>query len=459
MVAVAGCGRTMAIPDGVASGTDSTGGPTSTSTDPSPPRPPTPPTGTSPTGECGDGCPPEHVCVDGVCEPEPCVQDPDCCGDPCCLVSEDDGAIAFHCRPEPECGTDADCPDGAYCVDANVCSYLPELAACAGFNRTEPLFTIDHVALVGLDVNRDAAHDLAAARVDDSVDIRIGQELNPISSFVVGAPIRDLVAGDFDGNGTDDLAMATSTSMVQVLLGNGGGGFRASSTLFLPLPADDLAVADFNLDGTDDLVAAFEEAGTMNVFLLAAGSVSDAWTGFGEGPVYAVAAGDVEGGPQPDLLFTGELGGPGIWVSGPTGLSELEVWSDGIIPGRRLIQAPDLGGDGTVDPVTIHEVNGWTLVALFVEGAAYPATFGLPGRFGSDAEILDANGDGGDDLVVGGDDGLAVLFGETRQSAFRCVAVRPGGPAPRVAGTDVDGDGSEDVVHTAPGRLNIVFAN
>src|SRR4051812_26989929 len=74
----------------------------------------------------------------------------------------------------------------------------------------------------------------------------------PATNFFVGdQPIR-VVAGDFNGDGKQDLAtvLSSNTASVNMLLGDGKGGFSAAPGSPFPVGFDarNLAAADFNGD-------------------------------------------------------------------------------------------------------------------------------------------------------------------------------------------------------------------
>ena len=88
-----------------------------------------------------------------------------------------------------------------------------------------------------------------------------GVGLNPIG----------LIAGDFNGDGTLDLAVANSgTTTVSILLGNGGGTFTAQPALTTGSVPYSLTAGDFNNDGKLDLAVtnfANGAASTVSIFL------------------------------------------------------------------------------------------------------------------------------------------------------------------------------------------------
>ena len=65
------------------------------------------------------------------------------------------------------------------------------------------------------------------------------------------------MAGDFNGDGQTDLAVANSArNDVSVLLGNGDGTFQTQVTYAVGSEPDALVTGDFNGDGRTDLAVA-----------------------------------------------------------------------------------------------------------------------------------------------------------------------------------------------------------
>src|SRR5262249_19724282 len=130
----------------------------------------------------------------------------------------------------------------------------------------------------------------------------------PAPDFVEG-----VVAGDFNGDGTPDLAATFSklnaTHGVTVLLNNGSGGFTTApgsplSTGANPFPTS-LAVGDFNGDHTNDIVVELTGAGSVEViFLRANGSLLSAETLSLSGYPHFVTAADFNHDGKLDIATT-----------------------------------------------------------------------------------------------------------------------------------------------------------
>ena len=91
----------------------------------------------------------------------------------------------------------------------------------------------------------------------------------PGSPFAVGTKPYSIAAGDFNGDGIQDLATANyGSNNVTVLLGNGMGGFTPAtgSPYAVGSAPQSLAVGDFNGDGIEDLAIA--NSGSANVTVL-----------------------------------------------------------------------------------------------------------------------------------------------------------------------------------------------
>jgi Bacterial Ig-like domain (group 3)/FG-GAP-like repeat/FG-GAP repeat len=133
-------------------------------------------------------------------------------------------------------------------------------------------------SLIAGDFNGDGKQDLAVVLPDvNQIQILLG---NGDGTFTLGQNLPDLstpfsiVTGDFNGDGIADLAVVNpGGNNVVVLLGNGDGTFTqaAQSPTFVASPIS-AAVGDFNGDGNADLAVAIEGAtsndnGSINILL------------------------------------------------------------------------------------------------------------------------------------------------------------------------------------------------
>src|SRR5208282_1899917 len=115
---------------------------------------------------------------------------------------------------------------------------------------------------------------------------------------------QGVVAGDFNGDGRMDLAVAVAgpgTEMVEVLLGNGDGTFTPfGSTLSVGSYPSAIVSVDFDGDGIPDLAVTIAFSSSLAVFL-----------GNGDG-TFRPAAASPETGNYPLSLLAADFNGDGI---------------------------------------------------------------------------------------------------------------------------------------------------
>jgi len=171
----------------------------------------------------------------------------------------------------------------------------------------------------------------------------------PAATYAAGGTRyqASVAAGDFNGDGKPDLALASGS--VIILLGNGDGTFRALPAIpFANLPKA-IAVADFNGDGKQDLAVAH---GDISILI-----------GHGDGtfeqPVQypaqgtSIAIADFNGDGKPDLALAGgeSLGTVPILLGNGDGTFQSGfIYFGGQL--TNLMVAGDFNGDGKPDLVS-----------------------------------------------------------------------------------------------------------
>src|SRR5579871_6986492 len=184
---------------------------------------------------------------------------------------------------------------------------------------------------------------------------------------VLPSPLKSpAAAGDFNGDGKTDLALASSASSnVFILLGNGDGTFQAPTTFAVPNLLQSLAVADFNGDGKADIVTADPGSG-VNILLGKGDGTFQAAVpytvnpGAGSGSQAAfVLVGDFNGDGKPDVVT---INANSSTLSTLLGVGDGTLQSPTIfaIPAQALrLVAGDFNGDTKTDLATN---NGFVLL-------------------------------------------------------------------------------------------------
>jgi len=127
------------------------------------------------------------------------------------------------------------------------------------------------VSMISRDFNRDGRLDLAVTVATNNISTASpgmvavllgngdGTFKNEIDSSA-GVGVRDLVAGDFNGDQKLDLAVvnapSSNSNTISLLLGNGDGTFAAARNLSVAGEPTSIQAADFNRDGRLDLAVA-----------------------------------------------------------------------------------------------------------------------------------------------------------------------------------------------------------
>ncbi len=293
-------------------------------------------------------------------------------------------------------------------------------------------------------------------------------------TFAVGNNPVGIVAGDFNGDGKTDLAVADrGDNTVRILLGAGNGTFKLATTALSAAAPNGIAAYDFNGDKTTDIVVSDRNSKQITLFLSKSGGFAAGKTIAVESLPNAITVADVNGDKKPDLLVANG-GGNGKTDHGSVsvllGNGKGGFTSSGNFPALNnptSLTVGDFDGDGKMDVLTGDPGNGSGALLL----GAGNGTFGPPAKLASGGTPQavasgDFNGDGLTDVAFpdtgsgAGANKIAVLSGRGDGSFAAPVNLATDVAIESLVAVDLNGDGKLDLVAVArDSNKLVVFLN
>lgn len=167
------------------------------------------------------------------------------------------------------------------------------------------------------------------------------------------SPSRACVAGDFNSDGFDDLAI-TGEGWMSIHISTGSGFLPAAVTMLPATPeTPDLDVGDVDADGDDDILRT--EAGTLRVMIVENGLVQSTLTFPHAATHYMTAFGDIDQDGDGDVTIFDDSTYTVFRAMGPASFSPEPVRSGG--PAYALA---DVDQDGDLDGICCSGTSGPT---------------------------------------------------------------------------------------------------
>ncbi len=272
--------------------------------------------------------------------------------------------------------------------------------------------------LIAKDFNKDNKIDLAVLYAVGGVQVLLGDGKGGFTPAPAGiAPVSStgfMATGDFNGDLVPDLAISTGINKVTVYLGDGLGGFTGGNTFTTGFKPWGIATGDFNKDGKTDIVVANDQDGTITILL---GDGTGGFTTTGSNPVSVLPGLLQTGNSFQSAIAVGDLynHGPIDLITLSSGVNEVNVLKgDGL--GSLTYQSEvtayqnpdgvvisDFDGDGNQDVAVItSSTNSVDIFPGNGKGGLNYQTgpFFATGRNPSAIALADFNNDGHMDLVI-----------------------------------------------------------
>ncbi len=266
------------------------------------------------------------------------------------------------------------------------------------------------------DFNGDGLLDWAVASDNqDKVSVRLnagGGAFPAQADYLTGAGTGPgaLAAGDVDGDGDVDLVVVLKgINSVRILRNTGGGVFTQGPSAGVGLRPTDLALADFDRDGDLDIVTANRDGNSVTIVTNQGATIAATQTVPVALEPRQVDAANLNGDGYPDLAVTNhDSRSISVLLSTLGTFGPRTDYSVGASVRPTGIAAGDLDGDSDMDLAVTTSDNNINFLAIFRNGGngafVGPTNF-LSGGLNSDSVVLtDLTGDRRLDAAISNED-------------------------------------------------------
>ncbi|MBX3358789.1 MAG: VCBS repeat-containing protein [Phycisphaeraceae bacterium] len=344
------------------------------------------------------------------------------------------------------------------------------MAQSVGFSQPVTLTTGGTaVAVATADFDGDGKVDIASLNSDGTVKMHRGlgggsfAAATALGAVPLWDPTREtpsvLLAGDVNGDGRVDLAVAGFSVPIHLILNQGNGVFgQAINTCFIGSFPPKVMLRDVNKDGRQDIL--LNSPGTLMISS-ASGFASQFVFLNGVNQNSAMAVGDFDGDGLTDLAVTKGEAPFGIRILHRNPGTTVSFTEAAFIPSQEFISdlgAADINGDAKPDLVTIKgaQNRAEVLVGLGANAFAAPVSHAT-GVQPRSVVLADINSDGMVDVLAdtATSSAVSVLLG-MGQATFAANAMFGSSPStPAVA--DLNGDGVNDMAFASSGGVTVLI--
>jgi hypothetical protein len=330
------------------------------------------------------------------------------------------------------------------------------------------------VKMVTADFNRDGKPDVVALNSNNVLSILLGSGNGSFAASKIIATLpantaslaARMVAGDFNGDGHQDVAlMASPGNLIKVFLGHGDGTFAAPVSIADGLPsAGDMLTGDFNGDDKADIVVA--NGTSIAVLLGKSGGTFQSpivtKTSLSSPTSLVLAVGDLNGDLHLDIAANDTYGGTQVLLGTGTGHFSLKpsfIFNQPPDYMPTTIAIADFNGDGKPDiavgfatEYVIWYIGGACILPGYGDGTFNQNAVTCSGTPYTYGEMHAGNLNGKQDLVFSSDPMMVQFNNGSGVMTHSNYGV---GGGPMVLG-DFNGDGRQDIAVGAVGGVQVV---
>ncbi|MBI3818317.1 MAG: VCBS repeat-containing protein [Planctomycetes bacterium] len=312
------------------------------------------------------------------------------------------------------------------------------------------------------DLNLDGKNDVvSASSANPTVMVNMGDGFGflgqpTIFTLAAGASAFSLILSDLNNDGFPDIVVSASNNQVQLLLGNGFGGFAPAAGFNTASNPYAVVAGDFNNDGKIDLATANNGSGSASCLLgNGAGGFANAVNSAAGSLPYAIAAADFDHDGRLDVVIANNNNLGTVSILRGTGHGTFlapSTHATGSNP--HSVATLDINNDNSADIVASNVISN-TVTVLYNNGSgSFGSSDFAAGDYPSWLTTADFNLDGRIDCAVANEFVNTVSLLATADPAgnFAPPVSFPVGGAPAIVTSgDLNQDGLADI---ATGHVN-----